>query len=102
MTPSERKRPGSAWPMLAVLGVGVLCCAGPAVVALAAATGLGFVLARWGPYFAVGAAGATAVVIAAVFWRRCRSCVPAASRAPEPFRGAHDGTETAGRAGQAR
>ena len=84
----------------------MLCCAGPAVVALAAATGLGIVLARSGPYLVVGAAGATALVIAAVFWRRCRSCaspgVPVSSCVHESPRGARDGTETAVRAGRAR
>jgi hypothetical protein len=106
MTPPEREGRESFWPMLAVVGAAVVCCAGPVVVALAAATGLGVVLARSGPYLAVGAAGATALVIAAVFWRRCRSCaspgVPAASCGRESSRGAHDGTETAGRVGQAR
>ncbi len=102
MTPSERKRPGSVWPMLAVLGVAVLCCAGPAVVALAAATGLGVMLARSGLHLVVGAAGVAVLLIAAVFWRRCRSCassgVPASSCLHESPRSTRDGTDTAVRA----
>ena len=104
MTPPARESRKPFWPMLAVLGAAVLCCAGPVVVALAAATGLGGVLARSGPYLVVGAAGVTVLVIAAVFWRRCRSCaslgVPTSSCVHESPRGARDGAETAVRAGR--
>ena len=104
MTLPAREKRKPFWPMLAVLGAAVLCCAGPVVVALAAASGLGVALARSGPHLVVGAAGAAALVIAAVFWRRCRSCaspgVPASSCVHESPRGARDGAETAMRVGR--
>ncbi|GEM_PF-4132332 len=72
-TPGSEAR-GSVWAILTALGAFVLCCAGPAVVALLAAAGLGSVLARSGPYLGLGAAAA-ALAVVVVLRRRC-ACQP--------------------------
>jgi len=88
MTAPEHKTRESFWPMLAALGAVVVCCAGPAVFVLLAATGVGISAVRSGSFLMGGAAVAAALVIAGLAWRRRRACatpgVPAALRAHEP------------------
>lgn len=79
MTPPERESRASFWPILVVVGAAALCCVGPAVVALAAATGVGVLLARSAPYLVFGTAVVAAVVIAAAFRRHCGMCADPAT-----------------------
>jgi hypothetical protein len=88
MTAPERETRESFWPMLAALGVVVVCCAGPVVLALLATAGVGIAAVRTGSVLLGGAAVAAALVIAGLVWRRRRACatpgVPRALRAHEP------------------
>jgi membrane protein implicated in regulation of membrane protease activity len=82
MTTPGSEPGGSVWPILALLVAFVLCCAGPAVVALLAAAGLGSVLARSGPYLAFGAAAAVLAVVVVLWRRRCACWVSGPPLAP--------------------
>ena len=70
----ERGEAASFWPALAAVGAVILCCAGPVLLAVLAATGLGAVAARSAEPLAVGLGLAAAVVIAGLMWRRRRAC----------------------------
>ena len=73
MTTPEREHAASVWPALAI-GAAVLCCAGPALVAVLAATGLGAAVARSAAPLAIGLGLATALAVAGLAWRRRRAC----------------------------
>lgn len=76
----------SRWPVLLAVGGIIVCCAGPALLALAA-TGGGVAAVRSGPAL-MGAAVVAALVVAGLVWRRRRSCarptVPAMHGPHEP------------------
>jgi hypothetical protein len=63
----------SVWPMLVALGAVVACCAGPALLVLAA-TGLGMATIRSGAVLAGATAAAVLLVAGVVWWRRACAC----------------------------
>ncbi len=83
MTPG-RAHGAAFWPALAAVGAVILCCVGPALLAVLAATGLGVVAARSAEPLAIGLGLAAAVVIAGLVWRRRRACACPGVRALSP------------------
>ncbi len=80
MTTPERA--ASLWPALTAIGAAVLCCAGPALLAVVATTGVLAAVAHSALPLAVGLGAAVALVLA---WRQRRAC--ACSDVPALFRG---------------
>lgn len=71
----------AVWPMFVAVGMVVACCAGSALLALAA-TGIGVAAIRSGTALAGAATVAVLVVIGLVWWRRQACPCPAASAGP--------------------
>ncbi len=71
----------TVWPMLVAVGAVVACCAGPALLALAA-TGIGVAAIRSGAILAGATAVGVLVIIGLVWWRRQACACPAASAGP--------------------
>ncbi len=64
----------SVWPLLVAIGAVVACCAGPALLVLAA-TGLGVAAIRSGAVLAGATAAAVLLVAGLVWWwRRASAC----------------------------
>lgn len=74
MTTPARERAASSWPALTAIGAVVLCCAGPVVIAVLAATGLAAAVVRAAAPVAIGLGFITALAIAGFAWRRGRAC----------------------------
>jgi hypothetical protein len=82
-------RPGGrspVWLLMAAAGAAVLCCAGPALLILAA-TGVGAVVIHSGAYLVVGTGFAAAVGVGGLVWWRRRIC---ARRTAPALRGPHE------------
>ncbi len=81
-TPDPEERT-TVWPLVAVIGGFVVCCAGPILLALVA-TGIGAAAIRSGAILAGAAAAGILVVIGFVWWRRQACARPAAPAGPPP------------------
>lgn len=81
-TPDPRERT-SVWPLVAAVGAFFVCCAGPAVLALLATTGLGAAIAHRGTSVVAAVGLIAALVFTGILWmrRRARRC----SVAPRTF-----------------
>lgn len=82
MTTPEREQAASVWPTLMAIGAVVICCAGPVLIAVLAATGLAAAVVRSAAPVAIGLGFITLLAIAGFAWRRRRVC--ACSDAPVP------------------
>jgi hypothetical protein len=93
-TPDPQERT-SVWPLVAVVGAFLVCCAGPSLIAILATTSLGVALAHRGASVVSAAGLIVAVVVMGIMWQRRRTCRCSVSAAP-PAVGNADSHEIGG------